>query len=47
MLAVHSDSREVEDDDEYQMVGVETSSEKTDSTVDSVIPTLLPRGIGR
>jgi hypothetical protein len=47
MLAVHSDSKEVEDDDEYQMVGVEMSSEKTDSTVDSVIPTLLPRGVGR
>jgi hypothetical protein len=44
MLAVHSDSGEVEDDDEY---GVETSSEKTDSTVDSVIPTLLPRGVRR
>jgi hypothetical protein len=47
MLAVHSDSGEVGDDDEYQMVGVEMSSEKTDSTVDSVIPTLLPGGIRR
>jgi hypothetical protein len=47
MLAVHSDSREVEDDDKYQMVGVEMLLEKNDSTVDSVIPTLLPGGVGR
>jgi hypothetical protein len=47
MQAVQSDFGVEEEEEDYQMVGVEMSSETSDSTVDSLSPTLSPGNLRR